>query len=222
MPAAFNHPQGTELWTPVSLSPEQAARRDIGILRLVGRMKPGVSREDARVELAAIYQDLARRHPTDNAGTTPNVTQLGDAGDAKPLLAVLFAGVAFVLLIACANVANVLLADAASRRREMALRAAISASRSRVRVALGATRREIVAMVLRESLLMTGAGVAIGLTGALALSRYLATVLFEVPATDPVTYGTVAAGLLATGLAASWLPARTATGVDPVVALRSG
>ncbi|HSC29294.1 MAG TPA: ABC transporter permease, partial [Vicinamibacterales bacterium] len=152
MPPAFNHPQGTELWTPIALTPAIAARRDVTLLRLVGRLKPGGTREQAEAELAALYQDLARQHPETNTGMTQRVTELGDPGDAKPLLAILFAGVGFVLLIACANVANLLLADAASRRRELAVRSALGASRARV-----------ARQVLTESVLLALAGGTVGM-----------------------------------------------------------
>lgn len=89
-----------------------------------------------------------------------------------------------------------------------------------VRMALGADRDVVTRMVLREGLLLAGAGVAVGIGLAVALTRLLETVLFGVPATDPVTYG-VTAGLLVTIAAlASWLPARRASRVDPMIALR--
>jgi predicted permease len=101
------------------------------LLRLVGRLKPGVSRQAAQQELTALYHDLAGRF-TDTSGRAPTLGPFDNPGDAKPLLAILFAGVGFVLLIACANVANLLLADATGRRRELAIRGALGASRGRV------------------------------------------------------------------------------------------
>jgi putative ABC transport system permease protein len=151
MPASFNHPQSTELWTPIALTPALAARRDAVILRLVARLKPGVSPEEARRELTSIYEDLARRYPDVNIGLTPYLVRLGDAGDAKAMLAILFGGVGFVLLIACANVANLLLADATARRRELA-----------VRGALGATRSRVVRQMLTESVMLALAGGLLG------------------------------------------------------------
>jgi putative ABC transport system permease protein len=132
MPPRFAHPAATEIWTPIALTPALAGRRDVGVLRLVGRLATGVSREQAQAEVSSLYADLESRHAAVNSSLTARVAQFGDTGDARPLLAVLFGGVGFVLLIACANVANLLLADAASRRRELAVRSALGASRFRV------------------------------------------------------------------------------------------
>ena len=151
MSPAFTHPQRAELWTPLAMTAAGKASRTAAVLRLIGRLKPGVSREQARIELTSIYQDLAARYPETNTGMTPVLSELRPAGDAKPLLLILFAGVAFVLLIACANVANLLLADASSRRRDLALRSA-----------LGATRYRVIRQMLTESLLLAMAGGALG------------------------------------------------------------
>jgi predicted permease len=151
MPPDFTHPQRAELWVPIALTPELAASRSAQILRLVGRLKPGATREDALAELAPIYGALAERYPETNKGLGPLVEPFGGTGDAKPLLLILMAGVGFVLLIACANVANLLLADTTSRRRELA-----------VRTALGASRRRIARQVLTESMLLALVGGALG------------------------------------------------------------
>ena len=153
MPPTFTHPQRAELWTPLALSGEQMANRNTAILRLVGRMRPGVTVERAQTELTSLYGELAALYPETNKGMTPLLSPFNETGDARPLLLILFAGVGFVLLIACANVANLLLADATSRRRELA-----------VRTALGATRYRVVRQMLTESLLLSMAG---GVLGAL-------------------------------------------------------
>ena len=151
MPAAFRHPQRAELWVPIALTPALTANRTSTMLRLVGRLKPGIEPAEAETELTTFYRELADQHPAINQGMTPSVERLGATGDAKPLLLVLFAGVGFVLLIACANVANLLLADASSRRREVA-----------VRSALGATRYRVIRQMLMESLLLAVAGGTLG------------------------------------------------------------
>jgi len=89
-----------------------------------------------------------------------------------------------------------------------------------VRMALGATRREVARLVVREGLVMTAIGIVVGLAVAGAVMRLIASVLFEVHPGDPLTYMAVAGILIAVALAATWLPARRATAVDPVVALR--
>ena len=89
-----------------------------------------------------------------------------------------------------------------------------------VRVALGATTRNVLSMVVSEGLRMTALGLAVGLTGAIALTRLMASLLFEVSATDPFTFGFVAVGLTVVGLTACFAPARRAAKVDPMVALR--
>jgi ABC-type antimicrobial peptide transport system permease subunit len=89
-----------------------------------------------------------------------------------------------------------------------------------VRVALGATTRNVLAMVVGEGLRMTIIGLALGLLGAFILTRWMAGQLFEVSATDPLTFAMVGVGLAAVGLLACFVPARRAAKVDPMVALR--
>ena len=90
-----------------------------------------------------------------------------------------------------------------------------------VRVALGATRRGVAALVLREGLLMTAIGIAIGIVAAAVLLRFLRSVLFEVTPGDPVTFLSVVVILITVAVLATWLPARRATAVDPMIALRN-
>ena len=151
MPPGFKHPERAEIWTPMALTVEQAASRTFTMLRLVGRLKPGLSHDLAQAEIAGLYRELAERYPDVNKGLTASLEPVGSTGDAKPLLLVLSAGVGFVLLIACANIANLMLADVTARRRELAVRGALGASRSRV-----------VRQLLTESLLLALAGGALG------------------------------------------------------------
>jgi putative ABC transport system permease protein len=222
MPVEFKHPAGTEIWEPMALPPAALTRRDLTILRLVGRLKPGVTREQAETELNGIYRDIAIRYPEEAAGVTVHLTELGDAGDAKPLLAVLFGGVGFVLLIACANVANLLLADAASRRRELA-----------VRSTLGASRYRVVRQVLTESVLMALIGGGIGMLvtwwtrdGLLVLFPTTISNL-NLPRVEQIdvsaaVFGFAFAVSVVTGLLFGLLPAWNVSRIDLNGALREG
>jgi predicted permease len=222
MPASFNHPQRTEIWTPIGLTPALKQRRDFGVLRLVGRLRPNVTIDDAQRELDALYGDLAREHPSELAGMSARITKLGNTGDAPLLLAVLFGGVGFVLLIACANVANLLLADAASRRRELLVRAA-----------LGASRWRVARQMLIESLVLAIAGGGIGALATWWTADALATLfprnisnldlpLVEaIPVNGPV-FAFAAVLSLATGLLFGSLPALNATRPDLQEGLREG
>jgi ABC-type antimicrobial peptide transport system permease subunit len=114
------------------------------------------------------------------------------------------------LILAAIGIYGVLSYSVSRRTREIG-----------VRIALGATRGEVARLVMREGLVMTAAGTLIGLAAALGLTRFLSSVLFEVSPGDPATYLAVAAVLIAVALLATLLPARRATSVDPLVALRA-
>jgi putative ABC transport system permease protein len=147
--------RGTEVWTPIAFTAKQTENRRVGILNVIGRLKPGVTMERARSEMSAIADRLAKQYPDSNADWNVIVSSLledavNETGIKTPLL-LLLGAVAFVLLIACANVANLMLARAAARQKEIALR-----------TALGASRWRIVRQLLVESLLLSLAG---GITG---------------------------------------------------------
>jgi putative ABC transport system permease protein len=145
----------TEVWTPIAFTAEQTEKRRVGILNVIGRLKPGVTMERARSEMSAIADGLAKQYPDSNADwnviVSPILEDAVSESGIKPPLLLLLGAVAFVLLIACANVANLLLARAAARQKEIALR-----------TALGASRWRIVRQLLVESLLLSLAG---GITG---------------------------------------------------------
>lgn len=155
MPRGFAFPSTrTQAWTPVAFNAAERATRDTNFVDVVARLKPGVSLEQAQANMNAVAQSQAQRYPKTNFGVGVKVVSLQEytVGNVRPMLVVLFGAVAFVLLIACANVANLLLARAAARHREMAIRGALGASRSRV-----------VRLLLTESVLLAIVGGAIGL-----------------------------------------------------------
>ncbi len=171
-------------------------------LRVFGRLRPGATLEKARAELGVVARRLETERPESNAGIAVNVEALQEpvVSRVRPALLVLAGSVAFVLLVACANVTSLLLAQGLSRGKEVAIRAALGASRSR-----------LVRQWLAESLV---------LAGSLGLSRVLAGLLHGVSPTDTLTFAAVTLLLTAVAALACFLPARRAARVDPLVALR--
>ena len=123
------------------------------------------------------------------------------------MLVVGFAGIA--MLLAAIGIYGVIAYSVAQRTQEIG-----------VRMALGARRADVLRLVLRQGAALALIGIAIGWMGALALTRTLSSLLFAVKATDPITFIAVPLGLIGVALAASFLPARRATRIDPVIALR--
>ncbi|HEX7772906.1 MAG TPA: ABC transporter permease [Pyrinomonadaceae bacterium] len=151
MPAGFATPrENTEAWTPVHVSnPVAANHRGVHFLRTYGRLAPGVTIEQARAEMAVVDQNLAAQYPAENKNRRTVLFALHEriVGETRRSLLILFAAVSFVLLIACANFANLLLARAAERQREFVIRGA-----------LGAGRWRLMRQLLTESLLLSLAG----------------------------------------------------------------
>ena len=215
MPASFAHPETAVVWTPLAPTERLAPllqSRTAYWLEVVGRLKTGTDRRTAQSELGAIASALERQYPDSNGGIGVRLVPLHEeiVGDVRQPLLILFGTAALVLLIACANVANLLLARAASRQRELAIRAA-----------LGAGRRRLIAQLLTESLVLAAVGGAAGLLlaawGIQALPSLAPSTLPRLTGvridTAVVLYTSLAA--LVTGLvfgAAPALQSATATG----------
>jgi len=163
MPPGFKYPPRTELWTPLTPVPEAANNRDYRYLRVMARLRPGVPMKQARTEMNAIAARLALAYPKTNkdedATTLIGLREM-ISGDIRPALLVLLCAVSFVLLIACANVANLLLSRGAGRQKEVA-----------VRTALGASRARLARQFLTESMLLGLIGGAVGVALASLCTR---------------------------------------------------
>ncbi|MEW6319453.1 MAG: ABC transporter permease [Acidobacteriota bacterium] len=150
------------VWVPKVIQEWEPRIRTSGYWNVVARLRPGVSLDEAQAELAAISAQLAREHPRTNEGTGAVAVRVRDhlVGDVRGAFGLLAAAVALVLLIACVNVASLLLARGVSREREVALR-----------IALGASRPRVVRQLLVESLVIAVAGTAAGVWLAHAALR---------------------------------------------------
>ena len=166
MPASFDVTRdGEDLWVPLALSQDEVAKVGAHYLNLVGRLRPNVTLDAARAEATAIVRDALARAPSFHGNPKEmgvQVTRFIDdlVGDYRRSLLILLGAVGFVLLIACTNVANLLLARGTARGRELAIRAA-----------LGAGQGRLVRQLLTESIVIAGAGVVVGLGLAYAMLR---------------------------------------------------
>jgi len=145
------------LWVPIHQSGDAITRRSLRWLSVFGRLAPGVSPDQARAEMQSINAQLARAYPKENGSTFFVMESLTEqiVGKVRPILLILLGAVGFVLLITCANVANLVMTRSIGRRKEFA-----------VRSALGASRASLFSQLLTESLLLSFIGAAVGLLGA--------------------------------------------------------
>ncbi len=215
MPPGFHFPYDTEVWTPLTLSPGEMAHRDHRSLMVVGRLKANVALPTAQAELSGITARIAGRFAATNrgwGGILEPLQVLYVGGEVRRTFALLLGAAASVLLVACANIANLLLARLESRRKEVA-----------VRLSLGARRSRIVRQVLAESLLLSVIGTAIGLLMSGWLSSAIRALIpgYTLGGIGPAFDGRVllfslglcVAACLAFGTIPAWLLARSSPSV---------
>jgi predicted permease len=216
-PLAWGH---LDLWTPMGLNAEGKASRGNNWMQIVGRLKPGVTQAQAQLEATAIAARLAHDYPDNDAGNSLRVadwnkTLAGDASTKLSWLCMSLAG--FVLLIACANLANLQLARMAARLREHA-----------VRIALGASRMQLVRQLLVENILLSLLGGALGVLLATWGTKFLGNRIvignvpgYVLPVDTRVLVFTIVASII-TGVLVGVVPAWMSSGTNVNSALKQG
>ena len=219
MAAKFKFPSFASFWIPMAWDAKQRAVRGIHNYLAIGRLKPGVTPQQANVDLSSIAAHLEQQYPEDDKGWGAKDLPLREqiVGNIRPALLVLLGAVAFVLLIACANVANLVLARSLARKKEIA-----------IRTALGASRLAILRQVLAETLLLSLAGGGLGLllarTSLGFMEKFLADRLpkFAEVTLDAQVLAFTAFVAVVAGVLAGVLPAFRFTRGDVNEALKQG
>ena len=222
MPEDFKFPFNTDVWQPLSAVRDlESQKRNGRGLQVMGRLAPGATKEQAQAELLTIGQRLAKDYADTNKDIQPRVRTYNERTSGGPIRAIflsLMGAVAFVLLIACANVANLLLARSAHRSREIA-----------VRVSLGATRWRIVRQLLIESVILAlisgvlGFGLSIfGVRWFDAATQDVGKPYWMTFTMDPIVFGFLAAICLGTGIIFGLAPALHVSKTDVNEVLKEG
>lgn len=219
MPPKFKFPSWADLWIPLAWTNEKRAVRGNHNYMVLGRLKPEVSVQQAKADLSSISARLEQQYPEDDKGWGSTVVPLREqiVSDVRPALLVLFGAVGFVLLIACANLANLVLAKTLARKKEIAIRAS-----------LGASRTAVLQQILVETLLLSFAGGALGLClariGMTLIQKFIADRLpptMELTLDATVLAFTLFLALFA-GILSGLLPAVRFTRADLSEALKQG
>jgi predicted permease len=219
MPEGFKFPSGQEIWVPL-VPTEVLHKRGDRPLQVIGVLRPGVSHEQAGADLALIAKRLAGSYPDSNkniGATVQTFHRAFNGGPIRTIFLLMLGAVGFVLLIACANVANMMLSRALARRREIS-----------VRMAMGASRWQLIRQLLIESVLLSVLGGVLGLGLALSGVHYFDLATLEVRPywiefnMNYVVFGYFAAISILSGLLFGLVPALRASRVDLNVELKDG